>query len=77
MADNNKPGNTSGQNKIVVKNLKKSFGSLEVLKDINMEVSEGEVVVLDAFLRQRKIHVPPMSESIGKSNGRTDHHRRA
>lgn len=46
MADNNKPGNTSGQNKIVVKNLKKSFGSLEVLKDINMEVSEGEVVVL-------------------------------
>ena len=44
MADNNKPGNTSGQNKIVVKNLKKR--SLEVLKDINMEVSEGEVVVL-------------------------------
>ena len=36
----------SDQNKIVVRNLKKSFGSLEVLKDINMEVSEGEVVVL-------------------------------
>lgn len=34
------------QNKIIVKNLKKSFGSLEVLKDINMEVCEGEVVVL-------------------------------
>lgn len=32
--------------KISVKNLKKSFGSLEVLKDINMEVTEGEVVVL-------------------------------
>lgn len=32
--------------KISVKNLKKNFGSLEVLKDINMEVSEGEVVVL-------------------------------
>ena len=29
-----------------VKNLKKSFGSLEVLKDINLEVKEGEVVVL-------------------------------
>ena len=29
-----------------VKNLKKSFGSLEVLKDINLDVSEGEVVVL-------------------------------
>ncbi len=36
----------SGKNKIVVKNLKKNFGSLEVLKDINMEVTEGEVVVL-------------------------------
>ena len=32
--------------KISVKNLKKSFGSLEVLRDINMEVTEGEVVVL-------------------------------
>lgn len=32
--------------KISVKNLKKSFGPLEVLKDINMEVAEGEVVVL-------------------------------
>ncbi len=29
-----------------VKNLKKSFGSLEVLKDINLDVNEGEVVVL-------------------------------
>ena len=32
--------------KIIVKNLKKSFGSLEVLKDINMDVEEGEVVCL-------------------------------
>ncbi|MCM1124685.1 MAG: amino acid ABC transporter ATP-binding protein [Eubacterium sp.] len=31
---------------MTVKNLKKNFGSLEVLKDINMEVTEGEVVVL-------------------------------
>ena len=47
MADSNKlDSNVSDQNKIVVRNLKKSFGSLEVLKDINMEVSEGEVVVL-------------------------------
>ncbi len=36
----------SDKNKIIVKNLKKNFGSLEVLKDINVEVSEGEVVVL-------------------------------
>lgn len=32
--------------KVSVKGLKKSFGSLEVLKDINMEVKEGEVVCL-------------------------------
>jgi glutamine transport system ATP-binding protein len=31
---------------IHVKNLKKSFGSLEVLKDISIDISEGEVVVL-------------------------------
>ena len=32
--------------KISVRNLKKNFGSLEVLKDISMEIDEGEVVVL-------------------------------
>lgn len=32
--------------KVKVENLKKNFGSLEVLKDINMEVREGEVVCL-------------------------------
>lgn len=34
------------ESKISVKNLKKSFGRLEVLKQINVEVSEGEVVCL-------------------------------
>jgi polar amino acid transport system ATP-binding protein len=33
-------------NKISVRNLKKNFGSLEVLKDISLDVAEGEVVVL-------------------------------
>lgn len=42
MADNNQIAST----KISVRNLKKNFGSLEVLKDINLEVVEGEVVVL-------------------------------
>lgn len=32
--------------KILVKNLKKNFGKLEVLKDINTEIKMGEVVVL-------------------------------
>ena len=34
------------QCKIHVTNLKKNFGKLEVLKDISMDVHEGEVVVL-------------------------------
>ena len=29
-----------------MKHVKKTFGSLEVLKDISIEVNEGEVVVL-------------------------------
>ncbi len=37
---------TKGETKILVKNLKKSFGKLEVLKDINTEIKAGEVVVL-------------------------------
>ncbi len=32
--------------KVKVENLKKNFGKLEVLKDINLEVKEGEVVCL-------------------------------
>lgn len=38
--------NTNTDTKILVKNLKKSFGKLEVLKDINTEIKQGEVVVL-------------------------------
>lgn len=36
----------NGNIKVHVENLKKSFGKLEVLKDISMEIKEGEVVVL-------------------------------
>ena len=32
--------------KVSVKNLKKNFGSLEVLKDISLEINEGEVICL-------------------------------
>ena len=47
MADNRiSGGDNSLQNKIQVRNLKKNFGSLEVLKDISLDVAEGEVVVL-------------------------------
>lgn len=34
------------ENKISVKKLQKSFGDLEVLKDINIEIREGEVVCM-------------------------------
>ena len=33
-----------GETILTVKNLSKSFGELEVLKDINMEIEEGEVI---------------------------------
>lgn len=36
----------SNNKKIQVRNLKKNFGKLEVLKDISIDISEGEVVVL-------------------------------
>lgn len=32
--------------KVIIKNLKKSFGDLEVLKDINLEVKEQEVICI-------------------------------
>lgn len=44
--DNAENAKKSVQKKIVVTNLKKSFGELEVLKDINLEVDEGEVVCI-------------------------------
>lgn len=34
------------ESKISVKNLKKSFGTLDVLKSINLEIAEGEVVCM-------------------------------
>ena len=34
----------SYQNKILLKNISKSFDSIEILKDINIEVNEGELV---------------------------------
>ena len=34
----------SYQNKILLKNISKSFDDMEILKDINMEVNEGELV---------------------------------
>ena len=58
--------------KIHVSNLKKNFGKLEVLRDISLDVREGEVVVLIGPFRKRKIHPAALSEPIGDCDGRTD-----
>ena len=34
------------EKKVIIQNLKKSFGDNEVLKDINLSISEGEVVCI-------------------------------
>ena len=57
---------------IYVKNLKKSFGKLEVLKDINIDIKEGEVVVVigpsgsgkSTFLRCLNLLEKPTSGEI-------------
>src|SRR5574344_1860605 len=36
----------TNNNKIHVEHLRKSFGKLEVLKDINLDITEGEVVTV-------------------------------
>ena len=46
MEDKRVEGRKSDNRKIHVTNLKKNFGKLEVLKDISLDVHEGEVVVL-------------------------------
>ena len=39
-----------------MKHIKKSFGSLEVLKDISLSVEEGEVLSIIGPFRLRKIY---------------------
>ena len=61
---------------ITVKNLKKSFGELEVLKDINTNIKEGEVVVIlgpsgsgkSTFLRCLNLLEEPTSGQIFLEN---------
>ena len=61
---------------ITVKNLKKSFGELEVLKDINTDIKEGEVVVIlgpsgsgkSTFLRCLNLLEEPTSGQIFLEN---------
>ena len=57
------------ENKVIVKGLKKSFGNLEVLKGMDVEVKDGEV-------RIWKKYIFKMSEPPGIHYRRPGYHRR-
>lgn len=73
----------AGNVKIHVSNLVKHFGNLEVLKDISMDVSEGEVVVLlgpsgsgkSTFLRcLNRLETPSGGQILIDGHDMTDKH---
>ena len=47
---------------IEVRGLSKSFGNLEVLRDIDLDVHRGEVVVIIGPSRIREEHAPSVLE---------------
>lgn len=53
-------------NLLEVKNIKKSFDDLEVLKDISMSVAESEVISILGPSGSRKINLPALYDDAGE-----------
>ena len=48
---------------VEIKNLKKHFGELRVLDDINFHIDKGDVItVIGSPVRQRQVHPAPVHQ---------------
>jgi glutamate transport system ATP-binding protein len=59
-----------------MKDVNKHFGDLHVLKDINLSVAKGEVVVLIGPSGSGQVHAVPHDQPARDLRVRHDHHRR-
>ena len=57
-------------NYLEMKNVKKNFGDLEVIKDISLTVRQGEVVAVIRPVRVRKIYPAQMRHTAGEHGRR-------
>jgi polar amino acid transport system ATP-binding protein len=55
-----------------VKNLQKSFDELDVIKDISLDVEEGQVVAVIGPSGSGKFHLSALHKSAGKGRWRHD-----
>ena len=60
----------------MLKNLKKSFGDVHVLKGITTHVNKGECICIIGPSGSGKIYISALSEPSGKTGGRRDHRKR-
>ena len=60
---------------ISVKNLKKTFGTNRVLRDIDVEIEEGEIVVVVGSSGSGKFDILALSELAGGADFGRDYRR--